>query len=106
MKSKVKIIIVFLIIILGIGGYFYFKYFFTYEQKNITKRKIETITGQNLTITVFGLDGKIVKRWSGVQKITSAKDNRNYTYFYTSDGRYVQLPDSIWYIAEESKVAK
>ena len=106
MKSKIKIIVVFLVIILGIGGYFYFKYFFSYEQKNITKRKIETITGQNLSITVFGFDGKIVKRWTGVQKITSAKDNRNYTFFYTNDGRYVQIPDSVWYIAEESKVAK
>ncbi len=101
MKSKLKLFLFIVIIILGIGSYFYFKYFFTYEQKNITRRKIETFTGQNLTITVFGFDGKIIKRWTNVKKITSAKGERNYTYFYTKDNKYVQIPNSVWYLAEE-----
>ena len=69
--------------------------------QNITNRKIEAITGQNLTVTIFGFDGRIIKRWTGVKKITSFKDQRNYTFFYTKDGKYVQIPDSVWYIAEE-----
>jgi hypothetical protein len=101
MKLKLKIFFVFLVIIAIAGSYFYFKYYFTYEQKNITQRKIESITGQNLTITVFGFDGKIVKRWTGVKKITSWSDARSYTFFYTRDGKYVQIPESVWYIAEE-----
>ncbi len=69
-------------------------------------RKLETITGSNLTVTVFGLDAKVIKRWKNIKKITSGKSNdqggeRNYTYFYTSDNKYVQIPDSVWYIAEE-----
>jgi len=101
MFKKSRIIFVAVILILVISGYFYFKYFFTYEQKNITQRKIESITGQNLTITIFGFDGRIIKRWTGVKKITSFQDQRNYTFFYTKEGRYVQIPDSVWYIAEE-----
>ena len=101
MKTKIKVFGVILIILLIVGGYFYFKYFFTYEQKNITKRKIETITGQNLTVTVFGFDGRIIKRWTSVEKITSGKGDRNYTFFYTKDNKYVQIPNSVWYIAEE-----
>lgn len=101
MKFKLKIIGASLIVILIISVFVYFRYFFTYEQRNVMKRKIETITGQNLTITVFGFDGKIIKRWTGVQKITSGTDLRNYTYFYTRDNKYVQIPDSVWYIAEE-----
>lgn len=101
MFKKSRIIFSAVIIILIISGYFYFKYFFTYEQKNITQRKIESITGQNLTVTIFGFDGRIIKRWTGVKKITSFQDQRNYTFFYTKEGRYVQIPDSVWYIAEE-----
>ncbi len=101
MKFKLKIAGAVTLVILIISLFVYFKYFFTYEQRNITKRRIESVTGQNLTITVFGFDGKIVKRWTGVQKISSGKDLRNYTYFYTRDNKYVQLPDSVWYIAEE-----
>ncbi len=101
MKLKFKIIGASLIVILIISVFVYFRYFFTYEQRNVMKRKIETITGQNLTITVFGFDGKIIKRWTGVQKITSSTDLRNYTYFYTRDNKYVQISDSVWYIAEE-----
>ncbi len=101
MSKKIKLIAV-IVALLSIGGvYLYFKYFFTYEQKNILKRKIETITGQNLTVTVFGYDGRIIKRWKKVQKITAATETRNYTFFYTRDNRYVQIPDSVWYIAEE-----
>ena len=87
------LLIVFLIV--------YFRYFFTYEQKNIVRRQLDTITGMNLTVTVFGFDGRIIKRWTGVQRITSGKDLRPYTYFYTKDGKYVQIPNSVWYIAEE-----
>lgn len=101
MKFKLKIAGAVTLLILIISLFVYFKYFFTYEQRNITKRRIESVTGQNLTITIFSFDGKIVKRWTGVQKISSGKDLRNYTFFYTRDGKYVQLPDSVWYIAEE-----
>jgi len=101
MFSKSRIILVTVIIIAVISGFVYFKYFFSSEQRNITKRKIESITGQNLTVTVFGFDGRIIKRWTNVEKITTFQDQRNYTFFYTKDGRYVQLPDSVWYIAEE-----
>ena len=100
-KTKLYIFGSALLIVIVLGVYVYFKYFFTYEQKNITQRKIETITGQNLTITVFGYDGKLIKRWYGVQKITTPKDSRNYSYFYTRDGKYVQIPGQVWYIAEE-----
>jgi hypothetical protein len=90
-----------LTLFLVIAAYFYFRYYFTSEQKNITQRKIDAITGQNLSVTVFGFDGRIIKRWTGVSKITTFKDERNYTFFYTKDGKYVQIPDSVWYIAEE-----
>jgi hypothetical protein len=96
MFKKSRIILIAVILILIISGLFYFKYFFTYEQKNITQRKIESITGQNLTVTIFGFDGRIIKRWTGVKKITSFQDQRNYTFFYTKEGRYVQIPDSVW----------
>jgi len=101
MFKKSRIIIIIIAILLIAAGYFYFKYFFTSEQQNITQRKLENLTGQNLTITVFGFDGRIIKRWTGVKKITSFQDDRNYTFFYTKDGRYVQIPDSVWYIAED-----
>ncbi len=101
MKVKFKIIISLILIVLFIFGFLYFRYFFSYEQKNIIKRKIETYTGMNLTVTVFSWDGKIIKRWTNVKKITSGKKGRNYTYFYTKENKYVQLPNSVWYIAEE-----
>lgn len=99
--KKFKIFGILFILLCIAGVYFYFRYYFTEEQKNITQRKIESITGQNLTITVFGFDGRIIKRWTGVKKITAFADGRNYTFFYTRDGKYVQIPDSVWYIAEE-----
>lgn len=101
--TKLKLGGVLLLLLAALGGYLYFRYYFTYTQKNIVQRKLETITGQNLTVTVFGYDGRIIKRWTGVKKITSGAGERNltYTYFYTADGRYVQLPNSLWYIAEE-----
>ncbi|HNX24546.1 MAG TPA: hypothetical protein PKG60_10895 [Spirochaetota bacterium] len=101
MFKKSRIIMIILTLLLVLGAYFYFRYYFTEEQKNITQRKLETITGQNLTVTIFGFDGRIIKRWTGVKKITSFKDERNYTFFYTKDGKYVQIPDSVWYIAED-----
>ncbi len=101
MFKKSRIFMAITVILLIFAAYFYFKYYFTEEQKNITQRKIESITGQNLTVTVFGFDGRVIKRWTGVKKITSFKDERNYTFFYSKDGKYVQIPDSVWYIAEE-----
>lgn len=101
MKLKLKLLFALFIILSIVGGYFYLKYYFTYEQKNITQKKIESITGQNLTVTVFGLDGKIIKRWTGIKKITAWSDDRNYTFFYTRENKYVQIPESVWYIAEE-----
>lgn len=101
MIKKLKIAAVIVILLSGVGIYLYFKYFFTYEQKNVLKRNIESITGQNLKISILSYDGKVIKRWENVQKITSGKDERNYTYFYTKDNKYVQIPDSVWYIAEE-----
>ena len=100
-KSKLYVTGIVLAILLLSGVYLYFKYFFTYEQKNIVQRKIETITGQNLTITVFGYDGRIIKRWYGVQKIPTPKDGRNCSFFYPREGKYLQIPASVWYIAEE-----
>ena len=73
MKNKFKIAIAIVAVLIVAGLYLYFKYFFTYEQKNIFQRNVETITGQNLTITVFGFDGKIIKRWTGVKKISSGR---------------------------------
>jgi hypothetical protein len=103
MKTKITVVIVALVMLLAGGLYFYFRYYFTYEQKNILQRRLETITGQNITVTVFGFDGRIIKRWPNVKKISSGIGERNltYTFFYTSDGKYVQIPNSVWYIAEE-----
>ncbi|OHD63207.1 MAG: hypothetical protein A2176_11585 [Spirochaetes bacterium RBG_13_51_14] len=105
-KSKIKIIGGALLVVLVFGIFIYFKYFFTYEERQQVKRKIDSVTGQNLTVTVFGFDGRIIKRWVGIEKITSGYTRagggeRNYTYFYTREGKYVQIPDSVWYIAEE-----
>ncbi len=101
--TKLKLSGILLVLLALIGGYFYFRYYFTYTQKNIVQKKLETITGQDLTVTVFGYDGRIIKRWTNVKKITSGSGERNltYTYFYTSENKYVQLPNSVWYIAEE-----
>lgn len=101
MKKKLIIIGVLITVILIVTAYLFFRYFFTYEQRNILQRRIETVTGQNLTITVFGYDGRIIKRWRNIQKITSGREDRNYTFFYTKDNKYVQIPNSVWYIAEE-----
>ena len=105
-STKFKIIGSTLLVALILGMFLYFRYFFTYEQRQQIKRKIDTVTGQNMTVTVFGYDGKIIKRWVGIQKITSGysrgtSGERSYTYFYTREGKYVQIPDSVWYIAEE-----
>jgi hypothetical protein len=106
LKTKMTVIGIILSVFMVFGVFIYFKYFFTYEQRQQVKRKIGSVTGQNMTVTVFGFDGKIIKRWVGIEKITSgyarsSAGERNYTYFYTRDGKYVQIPDSVWYIAEE-----
>jgi hypothetical protein len=103
---KIRIFSILIIVILIISGFIFFKYFFTFEQRQQFQRKIDTVTGQNMTVTVFGFDGRIIKRWVGIQKITSGytrsgSGERAYTYFYTREGKYVQIPDSVWYIAEE-----
>ncbi|MBN1499595.1 MAG: hypothetical protein JW982_05550 [Spirochaetes bacterium] len=100
-KTKAGIFLIIMLILSAAGLFIYLKYFFTYEQRNKVKRQIETITGQNLTITVFDVNGKIIKRWTGVQKLTSGEEYRNYIFFYDKDGKYVQIPNSVWYIAEE-----
>jgi len=101
MFKKSRIITLILILLLIAATFLYFKYFFSSEQRNITQRKIESITGQELTVTVFGFDGRIIKRWTRVSKITTFKDERNYSFFYSKEGKYVQIPASVWYIAEE-----
>ena len=106
MKFKLKIIAIIGTILIIIAAILYFRFYFTYEQKNVIQRQFDTITGQNLTVTIFSFDGKIVKRWTGVKKISAGKarkdsGERNYTFFYTRENKYVQIPDSVWYIAEE-----
>ncbi|PKL35059.1 MAG: hypothetical protein CVV44_23320 [Spirochaetae bacterium HGW-Spirochaetae-1] len=101
MSIKIKLIGLGLVVVLVASAFIYFRYFFTYEQRNMFQRKIETVTGQNLSITIFGFDGRIIQKWTGVQKITSSKPGNNYTYFYTRENKYVQIPNSVWYIAEE-----
>jgi hypothetical protein len=103
MSLKLKVIGIIVIVFLLLGLFLYFRYFFTYEQKNIVQKRLENIIGQNLTITVFGYDGRIIKRWYNVNKLSTGKGTRNYTFFYTKDNRFVQLPASVWYIAEEEK---
>lgn len=101
MLKKIKLIGILIIILFVIGLGVYLKFFFSYEQRNVFQKRVENITGQNLTITVFSMDGQIVRRWNGVQKISSGVEGHNYTYFYTKDKKYVQIPNSVWYIAEE-----
>ncbi len=103
---KGKIIGITIVVLLVLSAFIFFRYFFTFEQRQQFMRKVDTVTGQNMTITVFGYDRRIIKRWIGIQKITSGytrgvSGERNYTFFYTREGKYVQLPDSVWYIAEE-----
>jgi len=86
--TKIKVLSVLFVIILLITGFLFFRYFFTFEQRQQFQRKIDTVTGQNLTVTVFGFDGKIIKRWVGIQKITSgytrpSSGERTSTFFYT-----------------------
>ncbi len=101
MKKKLIIIGALLILILIVTAFLFFRYFFTYEQRNILQRRIETVTGQNLTVTIFGYDGRVIKRWTNIEKITSGAEGKNYTFFYTKNNKYVQIPNSVWYIAEE-----
>ena len=102
-NKKKKYLITFGIAFFIVAAMFiYFRYFFTYEQRNRFQRSVESVTGQNLSVTVFDASGKTVRRWSGVQKITSSGEiGKGYVYFYTSDNKYVQLPNSVWYVAEE-----
>lgn len=101
MSLKTKLIGAAATVLIIMGVFVYFRYFFTYEQRNVVRRQIDSITGQNLTVTIFGWDGRIIKQWSGIKKVSSGKDLKYYTYFYTKEGKYVQIPASVWYIAEE-----
>lgn len=105
-STKFKIAGAVALVILILGMIVFFRYLFTYEQRQQLQRKIGSVTGQNMTVTIFGFDGRVIKRWVGIEKITSGytrsgSGERTYTYFFTKDGRYVQIPDSVWYIAEE-----
>ncbi len=101
MSSKFKVV-VFLLIIAGIfSGYIYFKFYFKPGKENETRYAIDSITGQNLTVTVFSIDGKVLRKWNNVKIITTIKDKGNFSYFYTKDKKYVQIPESVTYIAEE-----
>jgi hypothetical protein len=99
MKKYLVLIVLTLVIIAGF--YIFFRFFFTYEQRNRFKRSVESVTGQDLNVTVFDMNGKVIRKWVHVKKITTGGNDRHYTYFYTEDDRYVQIPDSVWYIAEE-----
>ncbi len=97
-----KYLIMISIILLAVFALFiYLRFFFTYEQRNKVKRSIESVTGQNLRITIFDMNGKIIRQWEHVPKISTGGADRHYTFFYTDNGRYVQIPDSVWYVAEE-----
>ena len=105
-RTKSKVIIFLIIAMLLISGIIYFRFFFLYEERVVIGRKSVSITGMNLTVTIFGCDGKIVKRWKNVNKITSGRapdgsTERYYTSFFTRDRKYVQIPNSVWYVAEE-----
>mgnify|MGYP006940549709 CR=1 FL=1 len=101
MSIKTKLFIGTGVILVALAGFLFFRYFFSYEQRNIFRRRVASVTGMNLTVTVFDYNGKIVKRWTGVQRITSGSDRQYYTYFFTREGKYVQIPTSVWYVAEE-----
>ncbi len=100
-KWKLYIVAFILFTLLAGTGYLYFRYFFTYEQRNVVQREVETIVGQNLSVTVFDYNGNILKRWTGVKKVTSSGADKNYVYFYTKENKYIQMPHSLWYIIEE-----
>jgi hypothetical protein len=92
------------IVVVAGGLFIAYKLIFTEEKKNIIRRKLQTYTGFNLTVTVYSYDGKVLRVWKGVSKVTSGhKQGQNYVYFYTKDGRYVQIPHSAMYIAEQEK---
>jgi hypothetical protein len=101
MKRRLIFGSVAVVVVAAIGFWLYF-FYFNIERSNILKRSIDKYTGQDLTVTIFSYDGKIIKQWHNVKKITSGGDSsRYYTYFYTQDGKYVQIPNSVTYIAEE-----
>ncbi len=104
--SKIKVIfsMIIIVVVMAVFGWLYF-FYFNVERSNQIRRSIDKYTGQNLTISVFSLNGQLIKQWKNVSKVTSGSaggaDQRNYTYFYTKEGKYVQLPNSVYYIAEE-----
>ncbi len=99
MKKYLVIISLCLLAIFAL--FIYFRFFFTYEQRNRVKRSIESVTGQNLKITLYDLNGKTIRQWEHVPKISTGGDNKHYIFFYTENGKYVQISDSAWYTAEE-----
>ena len=106
LKKFLKRLLYIVIAVIVISGTLFvaYKLIFTEERKNIFRRKIQTYTGFNLTVTVYSYDGKVIKVWKGVSKVTSGhKQGQNYVYFYTKDGRYIQIPHSVIYVAEQEK---
>jgi hypothetical protein len=98
--KKYLIIGILSIVIIGML-FLFFRYFFTYEQRNRVKRSIESVTGQNLRVTVYDMNGKVLRQWEHIEKISTGGTDRHYIFFYTDGGKYVQIPDSAWYVAEE-----
>jgi hypothetical protein len=69
MIKKSRIIFVVVIILLIISGYIYVKYFFTYEQKNITQRKIESLQGRISLLQYSVLMGALLKDGPELKKL-------------------------------------
>lgn len=89
-----------ILVIAGFASWLYF-FYFNVERSNQIRRSLDKYTGQNLTVSIFSYSGTLIKQWHNVNKITSGGIDRNYTYFYTKTGKYVQIPNSVTYIAEE-----
>ena len=98
MSIKAKIIMFLVLILMIIGLVVYFLYFFN------APRKDAVLPGAgmrgNLTVTVFGNDGKIIKRWTGMKR-AAARDAATTNLFTTREGKSVQIGPAVWFIAEE-----
>jgi len=98
MSIKAKIIMFLVLILVIIGLVVYFSYFFN------APRKDAVLPGAgmrgNLTVTVFGNDGKIIKRWTGMKR-AAARDAATTNLFTTREGKSVQIGPAVWFIAEE-----
>jgi hypothetical protein len=97
MSFKSKMILIILIIIIFFSVYMLF---IKSDGDKNTSKKTDALHNKNITLTIFGNDGRIIKRWINVKGITADK-NGSHTSFHTRDGKYVLMPNSLWYIAEE-----